>query len=66
MNPAIMQLLSNPQMLQQKLSEFATQFQNNSITPQQMVQNLMNQGKMSQSQFNMYRDIANKITGMNN
>ena len=65
MNPQLMQLMQNPQMLQQKLSEFAQQLQNSNMTPQQMVQNMLNSGKMSQAQFNQYRDIVNKFTGMN-
>ena len=64
MNPQLMQLMQNPQMLQQKLSEFAQQLQNSNMTPQQMVQNMLNSGKMSQAQFNQYRDIVNKFTGM--
>ena len=65
MNPQLMQLFQNPQMLQQKLSEFAQQLQSSNMTPQQMVQNMLNSGKMSQAQFNQYRDIVNKFTGMN-
>ena len=65
MNPQLMQLFQNPQMLQQKLSEFAQQLQSSNMTPQQMVQNMLNSGKMSQAQFNQYRDILNKFTGMN-
>lgn len=60
-------LMSNPQQFLQKFREFANNFQKNSngLTPQQMVQNLLNNGKMTQAQFNQYRDIANKLTGMN-
>ena len=65
MNPQLMQLFQNPQMLQQKLTEFAQQLQSSNMTPQQMVQNMLNSGKMSQAQFNQYRDIVNKFTGMN-
>ena len=57
------QLMKNPQMFLQKLKEFATQFQNSSKNPQQMVQQLLNEGKMSQEQFNQYRSIANQILG---
>ena len=67
MNPLQM-LIQNPQQLFQQVNNFAGQLrqQNNGLTPQQIVQNMLNQGKMSQAQFNQFRDIANKITGMNN
>ena len=60
-------LMSNPQMFLQKFKEFATNFQQNSkgLTPQQMVQNLLNNGKMTQAQFNQYRNMANQIMGTN-
>ena len=66
MTPQIMQLLQNPQMFQQKFNEFMKNFQQNSngISAQQMVQNLLNQGKMTQTQFNNFREIANSLTGM--
>lgn len=66
MNPQLMQLLQRPQQLMQQVSSFAQQFQQqyNNVTPQQMVQNLLNEGKMSQAQFNQYRNMANQITGM--
>ncbi len=57
-------LMQNPQMFQQKFSEFASKFQNSKVTPQQMVQNLLNSGKMTQEQFNQFRNIANQLTGM--
>lgn len=53
--------LQNPIAFQQRLNEFARNFQGN---PQQMVQNLLNTGKMTQSQFNQFRNIANQLTGM--
>ena len=56
-------LMSNPQMFLQKFKEFATNFQQNGMNPQQMVQKLLNSGKMSQAQFNQYRDMANQILG---
>ena len=66
MTPQIMQLLQNPQMFQHKFNEFMKNFQQNSngISAQQMVQNLLNQGKMTQTQFNNFREIANSLTGM--
>ena len=60
-------LIQNPQQFQRKFDEFTQNFQKNygNISPQQMVQNLLNQGKMTQAQFNRYRNMANQITGMN-
>lgn len=56
------QLLNNPQMFSQKLTEFAQGFQRDA-NPQQIVQNLLNSGKMTQAQFEQYRQIANQLTG---
>lgn len=58
------QLLSNPQQFKQQLEQFARNFQQGGQNPQALVQQLLNSGKMTQSQFNQYRDIANQITGM--
>lgn len=58
------QLISNPQMFKQQFQSFAQNFQRSGNNPQQLVQNLLNQGKMTQEQFNQYRNIANKITGL--
>ena len=60
-------LMQNPQQLFQQVNDFAKQLmqQNNGMTPQQMVQNMLNRGQISQAQYNQYRSIANKITGMN-
>lgn len=51
----------------QQLSNFAKQYSqmSNGISPQQMVQQLLNTGRMSQAQFNQFREIANRITGRN-
>ena len=56
--------MNNPQFLQ-KFKEFAENFQQNKMNPQQMVQQLLNSGKMSQAQFNQYRDMTNQIMGTN-
>lgn len=57
------QLLNNPMQLKQQFEAFARNFQQNGQNPRQLVQQLLNQGKMTQAQFNQYRDIANQITG---
>lgn len=53
-----------PQQFKQQLDAFIRNFQQGGQNPQQLVQQLLNQGKMTQSQFNQYRDIANQITGL--
>lgn len=58
------QILSNPQQFKQQFENFARNFQQGGQNPQALVQQLLNQGKMTQSQFNQYRDIANQILGM--
>lgn len=58
------QLLQNPLLFQQKFNDFARTFQNGNSNPQQMVQNLLNSGRMTQDQFNQFRNIANQLTGM--
>lgn len=62
MNP--FQLINNPQMFQ-RLNDFAQNFQRNfgNADPKQIVQNLLDSGKMSQSQFNQFSNIANQIAG---
>jgi len=47
----------------QRFKDFARQFQQSGQNPQQVVQQLLNQGKMTQDQFNHLRNIANQITG---
>ena len=66
MNP--MQMFQNPQQLFQQVNNFAQQLQqqSNGMTPQQMVQNLLNSGKVSQGQYEQARNWVNKLTGMNN
>lgn len=62
MNP--LQLINNPQMLQ-KFKDFTQNFQRNfgNTDPRQIVQNLLNSGQMTQSQFNQFSNIANQIIG---
>lgn len=58
----LQQILQYPFLFQQKFNEFARQF-NASSNPQQIVQHLLNSGKMTQDQFNQFRFIANQLTG---
>lgn len=57
------QLLNNPIQFRQQFESFARNFQQSGQNPQQVVQQLLNQGKMTQDQFNRLRTIANQITG---
>ena len=62
------QFPSNPQQLnqiKQQFETFARNFQQSGQNPQQIVQQLLNSGKMTQDQFNQYRDLTNKLTGQN-
>lgn len=48
----------------QKLKSFSQQYANqDSSVPEQQVMQLLNSGKMTQEQFNMYSQIANQLTG---
>lgn len=59
--------LSQFQNFQQQFNNFAQTFQqqNQGVNPQFVVQNMLNNGQMSQQQFNACRVMANQITGMN-
>lgn len=65
------QAMNNPMAnfmnFQQQFNNFAQNFQqqNQGVSPQQMVQNMLNNGQMSQQQFNTFRMMANQMTGMN-
>ena len=61
------QMAQSPQQfnqLKQQFETFARNFQQSGQNPQQVVQQLLNSGKMTQDQFNFLRGIANRITGM--
>lgn len=55
--------VNNPMQFMQRFKDFTRQFQQSGQNPQQVVQQLLNQGKMTQDQFNHLRNIANQITG---
>ena len=58
----------NPQAFLNSFKAFVDDFRQNNagVNPQQMVQNLLNQGKMTQGQFNQLRAMANQIMGTRN
>ena len=55
----------SPQMTQQFNSFVQGLDQNVRQSPQQMVQQLINSGRMSQAQFEQFRKLANQFTGKN-
>ena len=58
------QVPNNPAQFMQQFRAFAQNFKQSGQNPRQVVQQLLNQGKMTQDQFNQYREFANRITGM--
>lgn len=56
----------NPLQVMQQFNQFRQNWlnQNPNVSPQQAVQNLLNSGKMSQQQFEQFRNIANGFSGM--
>lgn len=70
LNPmAFQQMMSNAQMMQQfqqQFQQFGQQFAaGNQMSPQQIVQQKLANGEMTQEQFNQIRMMANAISGMN-
>jgi len=67
MNPnQIINAFGGFQNFQKQFNMFANNFKSpNNLTPQQLVQNALNSGKMTQEQFDQYRQIANQLTGKN-
>lgn len=67
-NPLIMQLFGGYNNFNNAFTNFMRNpmFQNQQITPQQIVQQKLNSGEMTQEQFNQLRSIANQIMGTNN
>lgn len=67
-NPLIMQLFGGYNNFDNAFTNFMRNpmFQNQQITPQQIVQQKLNSGEMTQEQFNQLRAIANQIMGTNN
>lgn len=71
LNPVVFQqMMSNAQMMQQfqqQYQQFGQQFSAfpNQMSPQQIVQQKLANGEMTQEQFNQIRMMANAISGMN-
>lgn len=60
-----MSLFNNPQMNQQFANFVQGLDANVRNYPYQMVQNLINSGRMSSAQFEQFRQFANQATGKN-
>lgn len=52
--------------LQSALRNLANQIAPTGMTPEQIVRQKIQNGEMSQAQFEQYRQIANRLTGRNN
>jgi len=50
---------------QQAIENMAAQVRQMGMTPEQLVRQKIQNGEMTQAQFEQYRQIANKITGRN-
>ena len=48
---------------QNNFLNFVQQVRQNGISPEQTVRQLINSGRMSQDQFNQFRQMANQILG---
>ena len=61
----LQQLMGNPQLFQKQLNNFAQNYSRTfgNMNPQQVVQQLLNSGQMTQAQFNQFRNFVNQITG---
>ena len=60
--------MQNMQNMQQQFQQFMQQYrqQYGNADPQQVVQQLLNSGKMSQSQYEQIRQMTNMFFGGNN
>lgn len=58
--------MMNPMQIMQQFNQFRQNWikQNPAGNPQQVVQQLLNSGKMSQQQFEQFRNMANSLTGL--
>ena len=66
--PNFMQMFGNMQNMQSRFQQFVQNFQQQNggnMNPQQMVQQLLNSGRMTQDQFNQIQNVANMFFGKN-
>ena len=60
----IQEMLKNPTLAMQRYESFKKEFMQKNMNPQSAVQQLLNEGKMSQQQYEEYRGVA-KAFGIN-
>jgi len=60
----IQEMLKNPTLAMQRYESFKKEFMQKNMNPQSAVQQLLNEGKMSQAQYEEYRGVA-KAFGIN-
>lgn len=70
MNPLFQSFQTNsrntiPQNIQQMLNSLASQIRQMGMTPEQLVRQKIQNGEMTQAQFEQYSQIANQLTGRN-
>lgn len=70
MNPLFQSFQTNsrntiPQNFQQMLNSLASQIRQMGMTPEQLVRQKIQNGEMTQAQFEQYSQIANQLTGRN-
>lgn len=57
--------MNNPSNMMQQFQTFVNNFQQMGRNPREVIQELLNSGQMSQQQYEMLRQKANQIMGMN-
>lgn len=57
----LQELLKSPKTTAQRFEDFKKNFAEKNLDPQTTVQEMLNSGKMSQEQFEMYRGVAEKF-----
>lgn len=59
----LIQAFGSMQNMQNKFNTFCNNFQHMNQDPQELVQQMLNDGRMSQDQFNQLSSIANMLMG---
>lgn len=62
-NNPIFQMFGSMQNFQQQFNQFSQQVRQAGTDPQQMVNQLMQNGQMTQQQFTQFSQIASMLTG---
>lgn len=62
----IINMFGNFQNFQNQFNSFVNNFKQNGMSPQQIIQNKLDSGEMTQEQFNQLAQMANQIMGIHN